>query len=583
MKLAQMPIRDESQRERLRFLGLLMSKLFRSNSEYVGGLFSAVRVNRGIFWRAAYFSVAVFLFVAAGWRRFALPQDPIAASDFGYLWPALMKLNGGSLGHIQGLNFIYPGMVYLILRTFSDFRAITVLQHCLGLVAGLLFLATWHRLGDFFLKPSLNRVAHEAIGLFGGGLYLLSNTSLAFEREIRSDAVCMFFEILTFWLIVQFFYRRLVSPTSGKAYNLGIGVVGSAALLASIKPSFTLMALILSATAIWLILAAKESVTRKAVFIGVAMIIPASLTLADRYIGRNDQAVKTFIPKTLFCIHAQIICSQMAAALRNCEAHQCSREWLGLVHDDLEKELQRAHDLFPGAFPILGFNPDYLMAGEGSLLSRWQRQLGEREFLKFLRYWFWHSLAEQPGAFVEKVFQQLTVFYSTDCPAFKTWKRYSLSSGRVYGRSFAAISHPEAIRLLSGTRAGADFAKRTQALRFSGVVLRQNRFAEKGHLRFAQSYLVVLIISVPVTCWFLCRKSGSASMKCAGFMVLLFYASNFGNVLGVSIVHSMEVPRYSAVLFISALFAELWAIRWMIEVGLTTFRGSKFEVRREPS
>ena len=47
-----------------------------------------------------------------------------------------------------------------------------------------------------------------------------------------------------------------------------------------------------------------------------------------------------------------------------------------------------------------------------------------------------------------------------------------------------------------------------------------------------------------------------------------FYTANFGNVFGISVVHSMEVKRYSSVLFIAALFAHLWAIRWLVELGL---------------
>jgi hypothetical protein len=59
-----------------------------------------------------------------------------------------------------------------------------------------------------------------------------------------------------------------------------------------------------------------------------------------------------------------------------------------------------------------------------------------------------------------------------------------------------------------------------------------------------------------------------------------FYGStSFGNVFGISVIHSMEVNRYSTVLLIAALFAQLWAIRWLIEIGLmkrrVLWRGSK--------
>src|SRR5207247_5010618 len=109
-----------------------------------------------------------------------------------------------------GLNFLYPGLVYLILRVCADFRAISVMQHFLGLIAGGLFLASWSRLGDFFPKPRLNRVAHETIGLLGGGIYLLSYGPIVSEMKIRSDGVCMFFEFLISFLFVHFFFYFLL-------------------------------------------------------------------------------------------------------------------------------------------------------------------------------------------------------------------------------------------------------------------------------------------------------------------------------------------------------------------------------------
>src|SRR6266513_5990797 len=151
--------------------GITVAELQRFWKAFAGersGFRAIFRANQIALWKIIYLVIATFLFAAAAQKRFSLPQDPLAG-DHGYLWPALMKLSGGAFAHIQGLNFLYPGMIYLILRTCADFRAISVIQHLLGLIAGGLFLATWSRLADFFPKPRLNRVAHETIGLFGAG------------------------------------------------------------------------------------------------------------------------------------------------------------------------------------------------------------------------------------------------------------------------------------------------------------------------------------------------------------------------------------------------------------------------------
>jgi hypothetical protein len=67
-----------------------------------------------------------------------IPQDPLAVFD-SYLLPALGKLSSGAFVRVQGLtkaglNDLSPGTIYLILRSWRDFRAISVIQHSLGLV-----------------------------------------------------------------------------------------------------------------------------------------------------------------------------------------------------------------------------------------------------------------------------------------------------------------------------------------------------------------------------------------------------------------------------------------------------------------
>src|SRR5206468_558409 len=302
------------------------------------------------------------------------------------------------------------GMDYLILRIFADFRAISVIQHFLGLIAGGLFLASWSRLADFFPKPHLNRVAHEVIGLLGAAIYLLSYGPVFFEMQIRSDAVCMFFEILIFWLIIQFFYYRVISPNARKAVIYGVAVAINAFLLASLKPSFTLMALFAVAPVIWLILSAKGNFTGKIAFFVIAVPIIVALTFTEHHLRRNDQTVKMFLPETLFVFHAKIIQAQMTADLKNGETNIYSHGWLRAACDDLGREIQRTHDLYSRLLPILGFEPDYLKFGADSLLSRWRRQLGDERFLRFLKYWYWHSLAHRPLAFLDKIAGQLGVF-----------------------------------------------------------------------------------------------------------------------------------------------------------------------------
>jgi hypothetical protein len=538
-----------------------------------------VRANKIALRKIGYFGIASLLFGLAAWKRFSLPQDPLAVFD-PYLLPALIKLSGGAFAQAQGLtktgiNFLYPGIIYLILRTWGDFRAISVIQHSLGLIAGGLFLASWSRLANFFPRPCLNRVLHEAIGLLGAAIYLLSYAPVFFEMNIRSDSVCMFFEMLIFWLVVQFFYYRVISSNAKKAIIYGTAVAANAFLLSLLKPSFTLTALFAVGPIIWFILTAKGDSGWKIAFFVTAVPIVVALILTEHYLRRNDQSAKIFLAESLFVYHAKVIHLQMTADLKKDQTDIYSRGWLRAACDDLGKEIERTHNLYPQKFPVLGFYPDYLMFGHDSLLSRWQRQLGDELFLRFLEYWYWHSVATRPLAFAKKVAGQLGVFYSTNCPAFRFQKIYSLSSSDAYCRSLAALSRPQSLQLLIKTAAGSAFLERTKTLCSSELAIPQNKLAQIGHVRFAQSYLAILLISAPLTGWFLLKRSNSEGLKWSAFFVIFFYSANFGNVFSISVVHSMEIDRYSSVLFIEALFAQLWAMRWLIEIALMKLRDFK--------
>ena len=537
-----------------------------------------LRTNQTALWKIAYFVIAAFLFAAAVQMRFSLPQDPLEDGDPGYLWPALMKLSGGTFTHIQGLNFLYPGMVYLILRICADFRAISVVQHILGLTAGALFLASWNRLGDFFPKARLNRIAHEAIGLWGAAIYLLSNTPILFEMLIRSDAICMFFEALVFWLLIQFFYYRIVSPNARRGViYYGVAVAVNAFVLASLKPSFTLTAVFAAASVTWLIVNVKGGFSGKLAFFVTTVPIIVALTLTEHHLRRSDQTVKMFLPETMFVIHANIIHGQMAAEIKNSGVSSNSRDWLEVACDDLGAEIQRSRDLFPQKFPLLGFYPEYLRSGSADpLLNRWRRELGDERFLRFLNYWYWHSVASRPLAFVKKVARQLVFFYSTNCPAFSFYNNLPLAPW-AYVASLSKLSQPESLHLLATLPAGQEFLARTKKLPFTNILIHENRRVRLWNFWCARSYLAILLLSAPLAGWALLKRTGSERLKLAAFFVIFFYSANFGNVFGISVVHTMEVWRYSAVQFFAALLAQLWAIRWLMEIALMKLHKIKSE------
>jgi len=140
-------------------------------------------------WRLFYWTLLALVFVGAIWQRFRLPLDPIADPDiWGYLSPALRKLTGAEFGHTNGRNFIYPGFVFLVLRLFADFRAITIAQHFLGLLAGAVFLTYLEACAHFRAESADRPRCSRSAGLVGAAIFLLQWQTIVFEKEIRPKA-----------------------------------------------------------------------------------------------------------------------------------------------------------------------------------------------------------------------------------------------------------------------------------------------------------------------------------------------------------------------------------------------------------
>src|SRR6516164_10552524 len=95
--------------------------------------------------RLIYATLTVSLITAALFFRFELPRQPFIDGDVGgYLLPALLQLTHGNFQRLGGRSFVYPGFIYLILLVFKDFRAITLIQHLMGVASGGVLLVCWN-------------------------------------------------------------------------------------------------------------------------------------------------------------------------------------------------------------------------------------------------------------------------------------------------------------------------------------------------------------------------------------------------------------------------------------------------------
>src|SRR6266404_166768 len=194
-------------------------------------------------WRLCYWTALAFIFTWAVWQRFALPLDPIADPDtWGYLSPALRKLTGAQFGHSLGRNFVYPGFLFLLLRVFGDFRAISIAQHLLGLIAGGMLLLTWRRARIFTAELRVGHDIHNTLGLIATAVFLWSAEPIHDEMQIRPEGVCALLLGTNFYLVMQFAICCFIEDRRSGAAVYGTAAVFTSFLLGSIRPSFWFVA-----------------------------------------------------------------------------------------------------------------------------------------------------------------------------------------------------------------------------------------------------------------------------------------------------------------------------------------------------
>ncbi len=506
-------------------------------------------------WRVGCGAIAAALFVVAAWCRFSLPQTPLIDTDYGYLWPVLSKLAGEAFARFQGVNFIYPGAVLGLVRLTGDFRAVTIAQHLLGLAAGGLFWLAWRRLGLFLPQSERGARIHLIVGLMGLAIYLLANNPIWLETRLRPDAVCMFFEMLCSWLALEALVAAHLCARPRRAWGLALGASLSAVLLAALKPSFLLSAGLIVALLSVLVARLRGLWIKKAGFAVSLGAVVFAIAARQSALTHDDENTKLFLPRTLFLFQAPIILSQIDRDLAAGLVPAAVRGELVILTADLQRDMQEGHRLNPNHYPVLGYDADYLQVRNESWFWRWRRRMGAEKFPQFLHYWYWRSLREQPWAFARKIARQVGVFYRWDCPAFGTHRPLPVA----YATSQPAVTAPTTARLLGLSPAGRSLAAQLERLRAYKSADRGLGPINRAQKYAGWSFLAVLLLSLVLSPWLVRAGLGRALA-----LLVVLYSLVAGNVLSIAAIHSMEISRYSEVLFLIALLAHLLALRcWL--------------------
>lgn len=516
--------------------------------------------RRTQFSRLAYWVGIAALFGYAAWQRFSLPLDPIADPDtWGYLAPAIHKLTDGAFVH-HGRNFVYPGFLLLLLRGFGDFRAIVVVQHLLGLSAGGLLLLTWRRLRCLVPASRLSPPVHQGLGLIMAAIFLVAGDPIRVEMQLRPEAVCAFLLSLNLYCAIEFIAGTFIRSRCPAVW-FGIWAGFTAVLLCSIKPSFVLLALVpLLPVGIFFF---RRNWFRQKIALGSGVLVCAILVLLPGYfLSHDDPLARMFLPTTLFAIHADLIRDQMAEDVERGEKLPYPREWLGRMHDELDREIAKSA-LDRRLYPSLGFSPDYLMYDDSSIAAKLDVEFNDdiAAASAFDRFYYWRVWRHRPLQMVNKVVRQLAIFYAPLCPAYdrskilplRIWYQIGVSSLNEFTYPEVGKAYPPAM----------EFMRRIEALAQNAPAIEQKRVERKALTLLAAAYRSLLASTLAFGAATLFSRDYRRRLGWLVVLALFVFSYNAAACLEVAIIHSLEVPRYSTVQMLVTLVAEFLAA-WLL-------------------
>lgn len=356
------------------------------------------------------------LFVCAAYMRYRLPQQPFIDGDFwGYLQPAISKLNGGNFQHKYGRDSLYPGFLYLLLESSGDFRAISLVQHLFGLGTGALMLLAYERFCRMLLYPARHDVYGfflRLLGLLPATAFLLAPSAVYFEQCIRPEGIFPLFAVLSIWLNLEFIRRRWVEPRPGAAW-IGAAIFVLSLVLYKLKPGFGFGVVFVGAPLAISLLLPGMNWRQKVYPLSAAVTFAALvLVLPESRLRAADPAAPLILPDLLYTIHADMIHDQLRADLASTEPLPYPRPLLEKLYQRLDEVLPLSKEPGRNIYPTLGFDPDYLLF----VNCVFEPMLSQSKKTRALRgdiglHYYIRTATHQPWRMLGKIRRQLEQFY----------------------------------------------------------------------------------------------------------------------------------------------------------------------------
>jgi hypothetical protein len=311
----------------------------------------------------------------------------------------------------------------------------------------------------------------------------------------------------------------------------------------------------------------REALRGKLILTGLsACSVILLLALPEYALGKNDPDSKTFLPTTLFVVHANIIRDQLAKDIASGADTPYQPQLLENTYQLLDQEIKRSKQT--GHYTSLGFDPDYLMYEDSfdrKFSSQLKAQYPNDSQGKFYYYYFFRTWIHQPERMLKKVGRQFGILYNNIGKASpykledhkKLSVAYTINSDLLQKRAPLFLLQYEPLQAfikscnqLSGTRSQLDQPT---------IVSWINSFLART---LTVSLLLALILS------FIVAKDPALRTNYGWFLatILLLFGYSFADTLGIAIIHTLEITRYLTNQLIHCLLPQCLTFFLAVEV-----------------
>ena len=354
-----------------------------------------------------------------------MPQVPFTGPDsIGYLGVAVREIMTGEFHCIAERPWPYPGLLTILLNIFPNYKTISIFQHAMGSIAGLLFGFVWAETEVFFkIKNPLQKGIFYSVGLLGVYSFSCGEYFISIENWSHPESISAIIQMTLIWCFIKFlnaensFFRALFSIT----------LISFLSFMTIFQPRTKLA--IISGVALVTYINYREKLSGR--LISVIMAASTLVIFLTQYYPFNrfcsNYQIRHTQAMTLFAGNMGAISKVLAADIQDPNLKSEKSVYCALEQFEKAKNKEKSRGVGFGWYDSMGYNCDMFLCPE--FYNKIMHYEGSKEnAAKFYLSYVARSLLCEPGEYLKKITTGLFIAYCTQdilvsCgPPQKSWQ-----------------------------------------------------------------------------------------------------------------------------------------------------------------